>query len=165
MRATLPQDPIDRQGCGYTFEGMRSQVLAGKIALNDAERGTADRDGISLGQALEPGRNVRRLTQGELFLPARPAHLPHDHEPCVNPHPDGEPDMLLSHQMSIGGSYGLHDPQPGTYGALRIILMRLGIPEAHQQSISARSGMPAKETTPWIGKGVATKRGLSAGKR
>ena len=84
LRRAFLQDPIDLQGAGQPFEGVAAQVLAGKVALHQAVRRRTDHHRIGRRQALEAGRNVGRVAQGQLFLPAAAAHVAHDHQPGMD---------------------------------------------------------------------------------
>src|SRR2546421_3145249 len=58
-------------------------------------------------------------------------------------HCQGHP--TLPRQARIELLQGFHDPQPGTYGALRIVLVRQGITKVDQQPIAEVLGdMPLK---------------------
>ena len=101
-------DLIDLEGRGHAFERLGPELVAGEIALDQALRRRADDDGIGRGQPLEAGRNIRRLSQGELFLPPAATHLPHHDQPGVDPHADRQADPLPLSQAAIEGVHGLH---------------------------------------------------------
>jgi hypothetical protein len=55
---------MDLQELCQAFEFLRSQGLAGKIALHQAGSPVTDDNGIGLRQPLQPGRDIGRLSQG-----------------------------------------------------------------------------------------------------
>ncbi len=85
---------------------------------------------------LEACRQVGRVSQRQLFLPATSAHRTHDDQACINPHADGELDAVALLEAGIQPRVRLQDPEASTHRPLGIVLMRLGIAKVDEQSIA-----------------------------
>jgi hypothetical protein len=64
------------------------------------------------------------------------AHPPHDDQPGVNPHPDGEPATFLRLEAHSQLPYGFHHPEPGPHRPRCIIFVRLRIAKVDEQTIA-----------------------------
>ena len=96
------------EGRGNAFERLGPQIVADEIALDQPLGRRADDDGIGGGQPLEAGRNIRGVSQRELFLPSPAPHLPHHGDAGVDPHAEREGDRLPLCQATIEGVQRLH---------------------------------------------------------
>jgi hypothetical protein len=82
--------------------------VADEIALDQLLRRRADDHGIGRCQPLEAGGNIRRVAQGELFLPSAATHLPHDDKPGVDAHAHRQADPVPLSQTAVEDVHGLH---------------------------------------------------------
>src|SRR6516162_5585260 len=129
-------DRMDLEGRRHTFENVRPEVVAGKIPVSEPLRRRTDDDSIGRRQSLEAGGKIRRVAQGELFLPSASAHLPHHDYAGVDAHADRQADIMPLSQAAIERAHRLHNTQSGADSALRIIFMRLGIAKIHEQAVA-----------------------------
>src|SRR5215470_9239119 len=63
------------------------------------------------------------------------SQLTDNDESSVNPYTDGERYTLFLLQTSRQVSHGSKNTEPSTHGSLWIVLMRVGMPKIHQESI------------------------------
>ena len=84
-RAALAHRAIDPHRPGDALEGSLAQFLKLEKSADKPVRRVAQEHLVGLGQPLQPGRDVRRLTQGELLAPLPGADLPCDHPAGVDP--------------------------------------------------------------------------------
>ena len=132
---SLAQHPIYRHRRVHPLERLRAQLLTPHIAIDQAPGGGADHHRIGFRQPLQPCRQIRRVPEGQAFVPSPTAHLPHDHQTGVNAHPHGQPSAGIVHQAARERRYGCDQRQSGAHGTLGVVLMRLGIAKIDQQPI------------------------------
>ena len=116
------------------FERIWAQFVADKIALDQAERGGTHRHRIRHRYALQPRRNVWRVSQGKVFMTPTTAHLSHYHGSRMQTNADGYMDAVLLLQAGIESLYGGQNPQPGMHRPLRVVFMGLRPAKIHQQT-------------------------------
>jgi hypothetical protein len=63
------------------------------------------------------------------------SHLTDNDESSVKPYTDSEMYTFFLLQTSMQVSHGIKNTEPSTNGSLWIVLMRLGMPKIHQESI------------------------------
>src|SRR5215467_5730877 len=118
-----PRDPGD---------GTLPQGTTEKQALRQLQRGGADHDSIGLRETLQPGRNVWRLTQRQLFTPRATAYLSDDNLPCMDAYTDGDLDPVFLCQTGIKRCDSGDNVQPSVDSTLGIILMGVRIAKIDQ---------------------------------
>src|SRR5262249_28638807 len=90
LDSALAQDTIDGHGRGHALERVRAQRLQGKVPLDEPEcRGTDDYR-VRGRALLEACRQVRGVPQGQLFLVAATADVPHHDHPRMDTNSHGE---------------------------------------------------------------------------
>ena len=135
-RCTLGQHLIDLQRLGEALEEWRAERLAGKEAPQELPGRRTDHQRIGRGEPLQAGRQVGRLAQRQLFLPRTAAHLPHHHQPGMDPQAHGELHPPLLPQAGIELAHGLDHAQPGAHGPLGVIFVRQRVAKVDQQAIA-----------------------------
>src|SRR5215470_1731599 len=80
------EDAIHVDGFSHTSECLFAQVLAGKIALDQAIGRTTDHKSIGGCQSLNSRRDIGCLAQCQLFLASLPSHLSHNDKPSMDTH-------------------------------------------------------------------------------
>ena len=135
LRGTFPHHLRHPHRGVHALERLHPEVLADKVPLHQAGGRVTEHHRIRLRQALEARGQVRRLPQRQVFVPPPAAHLPHHHEPGVDPDPHGQPDALVLAQPGVEYPQGLQYAQSGAHGALGIVLMRLRIAEVDEQPV------------------------------
>ena len=85
---------------------------------------------------MQAGGQVGGLAERQLFLPGAAAHLPHHHQPGMDPQAHGQLHPPLLRQAGIELAQGLHHPQPGPHRPLGVIFVRQGIAKVDQQAIA-----------------------------
>ena len=91
----LVQDPVRHEGLGYAFEGLGTEHLADKIAVDQLRCGLADDHCIRLCESLDSRCNIGRLTEGKLFLPPSSADVAHHNQTSVDAEPYRQSDALV----------------------------------------------------------------------
>jgi hypothetical protein len=140
LSTTFLEDSVHVDGLSYTSECLGSQVLALKIALNEAVGVSTDNDRIGLRQALNAGSFIRHFTECQGLIPPFSTHLPHNDQPRMNAYPDTELDTFVLLQTGIEISHRSEDTQARTYCSVGIVFMGLGIAKVHQESIPQQLG-------------------------
>ena len=97
------------EGLSHTSEGLCSQVLTLKIALNQAIGGFTDQQSYWVQPVLRCESNVGDFTQRQLFLTSCSTHLPHNDQPRMHPYTDGELDTFGLLQTLIQVSQSIED--------------------------------------------------------
>ena len=91
-----------------SFERLGPERLAGEIPLDEPLRRCADNHRIGRCQPLETRRNIRCVTQSELFLPLPATYLPHHDQAGVDPDTHRQADTLTLSQAVIERFHGLN---------------------------------------------------------
>ena len=131
----LAQDAIHRDRRVHPLEDLRAQVFAPDIALDQAQGVSAHHHRVGFRQPLQPRRQIRRVSQGQAFMPPSTAHLPHNHQAGVDSHAHGELDVPLSLQPGIELPHRLQHRQAGVDRPPGVVLVRLGIAKVDQEPI------------------------------
>ena len=142
---TLIEHAIDRQRLRQAFQERGAERLAGKEPPEELKGRRTDHQGIGRGEALQAGRQVGGLAEGELFL-ARPApDVAHHHQPGMDPQAHSQVHPPLLPQMRVELAQGLHDPESSPHGPLGVVLVRQGVAEVDKQAVAEILGdMPLK---------------------
>ena len=85
---------------------------------------------------MQAGGDVRRLAEGQLFVPRPAPDLAHHHLTRMDAETHSELYPVLLRQAGIEWSHGLYHPQPGPHGPRGVIFVRLGPAEVHEQAIA-----------------------------
>src|SRR2546425_4161391 len=101
LGTALVQDPGHHEGLRQAFEDLCAEGLADKIALDQLRGGLADDHRIRCRESLESCRNIRRLAQGQLFLPPTPTHGAHHDQTSVDAEPYRQSDAFVLLEASI----------------------------------------------------------------
>ena len=89
-----------------------AEVVAAKIPLHQPVRCLTDRHRIGHSEALQPGREVRCLAQGQLLVAAAAPHGAHDHRPRMDADPHGEPHALARSRRVFNDPMASRMPRP-----------------------------------------------------
>src|SRR5262249_42603112 len=84
-RATVLEDMVHMDGLSHTSEGLGSQVLALKVALDQAIGRTTDHKRIGCSQSLNSRRHIGGLAQGKLLLSPTTPHFTDHNQPSMYP--------------------------------------------------------------------------------
>ena len=87
LRSAFAHDLIDVHWRIETLEDMGPQIVAGKVPVHQAGGGITDHYRVGLGKPLEPGGQVGRVPEGQVFVSAATAHLADHHQPGVDADP------------------------------------------------------------------------------
>src|SRR5262249_7184749 len=117
-------------------EGVLSQVLRGKVPLDEPEGVRTDNNCIWCRQSLEARRHVGGCTQGQIFLATAATDLAYHHQSGVDTEAHREPYPVTLLQVRVNCLHGSDNPEPGAYGALGIVFMGLGIAKVDQKTIA-----------------------------
>ena len=89
------QDPVYYEGLDQTFEGLWAECLADKIAMDQLRCSLTNYHRIWRSESLESRRNIRRLTEGKLFLPSSSTDFTHHDQTSMDTEPYCQPDALV----------------------------------------------------------------------
>jgi hypothetical protein len=153
LRPARPEHPVRLHGYLHPLEGLRAQVVIGKITLHQAPGRIADDHCIWRRQPLQPSRDIRCVSQGQRFLPRACPHGAHHHQSRMHAQAHGQPEALVRGQPRLEWSQGIEYVQPRSHGALRIVLMRVRIAEVHQETIAEVLGNVAIKALNHVGAG------------
>jgi hypothetical protein len=128
--------PADRHRLGDPGERVGPQILQSKGTPHQPRRHGADHHRVGRRESLEPRREVGRFSQGEVFMPATPSHLPDDDGAGVDADPHGEINAVLCRQPGIQGGDGLDHAQTRVHRAPGVVFMRRRVANIDQQPIA-----------------------------
>ena len=137
---TRAEHVVEAHGPGDATQRLCSQVLAGKIALDQAIGRTTDHQRIGRSQSCNARSNVGHFSQGQLFLASCSAHFTDNHQSSMDAHMNGELDTFILLQTGIEVSHGIEDTQARSYCSLGIIFVCHWIAKVHQKSIPEQLG-------------------------
>src|SRR5205823_3966518 len=124
---TLTERLINSHGLGDTTQCLCSQVLACKIALDQAIGRFTDSNRIGRSQSLDARTHVWHFTERQLLLTPLSSHFPNNDQPCMDAHAESKLDTFIWLQTGIEVSHCIKDTQPRSYCSVGIIFMGVGI--------------------------------------
>jgi hypothetical protein len=111
------------------------ELASVEIAASQPIRGCADQHCVGIGQVLETGGNVGRLTQRQVLVTTASAHSADDDQAGMDANPDRQTRVLLALERWIQSAHRLDHAQAGSDRTLGIVFVRSGIAEINDASI------------------------------
>jgi hypothetical protein len=131
-----------RDGFGDAFDLPKAEAAQREEIAEQFARRSGNDNCSRLGKALEPGCNVRRIADhGLLFRRGSADEVAHHHKPGRDRDPDLNPFGARFERL-----YCSDHVEPGSHGALGVILVRARIAEIGQHSITHEPGDAAVVT-------------------
>jgi hypothetical protein len=133
LRPALAQYPPDLHWLGYALQVVHTLLCQRKMTLDQARSGSTQRHSVTVGQALDARRHVRCFPERQMLQACTAAYGTHHHEAGVQPHTHGQTDAVDRGEARIQRTHGRDQFEPGAYGTLGIVFVRLWPTEVHQQ--------------------------------
>ena len=125
-------DPQELERLGDAFDVRVPQRVDREHALDESQRGARDRDASGLGEALATRRDVHDVAQGERIATMTAAHLLHHDLAGMDP----DPHRQALRDLIVELRNVLQQGQAGVHRHLGRALVRLRVPEVHDQPVA-----------------------------
>jgi hypothetical protein len=130
------QHPVDLDRVRHALEARRAKVLRDEEPRHKPQGGVADHHSVRLGHALQAGRDVGGVAEGEGFAAVPTPHLADHDRTGMDSDTHGELHPALVLEAFIHAPERQRDLVPGPDRALGVVLVGLRVAEVDQQPVA-----------------------------